>query len=185
MKLAINRNAINKVPVSDPHFGMITKTYMNVDVTQEAFAWAINQGFAFCAQHKNQRRASNNFTCAGFTAADIDHGLRLEEALQQEFVKQYASVAYTTPSHTDEIHRFRIVFETERDITDPKEMRDAYNGVIKKFGGDPSCTDPCRQFWGSKDSNPQVLGNILPNSVLEELITLGQETPRRDHTRKL
>ncbi len=46
----------------------------NVDLNQEELAQSINLGYAFCAQHKNGRRKSANFTEAGFLAVDIDEG---------------------------------------------------------------------------------------------------------------
>lgn len=165
-------------------FAKITTTFENVDISTEELGRLVNCGHAFCGQHKNKRKASANFTCAGFLAVDIDHGLSLEQAQENEFVQRCAAILYTTPSHTPEHHRFRIVFELERDITDAEEMKNAYRGISKKFGGDPSCTDACRMFYGSKDSNPILLGNKLPNNELKELIQLGKEATNQHDTIK-
>ena len=61
-------------------------------------------------------------------------------------------------------------------------MKNAYKGIIKKFGGDPSCKDACRQFFGSKDSTPMVFNNILPDDIVAELIKLGGETEKQTDT---
>lgn len=175
MKIAINKNAVNRVEGASA-FREIIKTFENVDISIEELGRVVNNGHAFCAQHKNNRKASENFTGAEFLAVDIDHGMTLEHAMASDFVKNYASMLYTTVSHTLEHHRFRIVFELEREITDAEEMKNAYRGISKKFGGDPSCTDACRMFFGSKDSNPTTFGNKLPKNELDDLILFGAES---------
>lgn len=181
MKIAINQNVIGK-PTTTEEQGKLTFTYQNADLNQEELAESINQGFAFCAQHKDGHRKSANFTEAGFLAVDIDSGLSVQAALDNSFVKDYAAILYTTPSHTEDFPRFRIVFELERLITSATEMKNAYRGIIKKFGGDPSCKDACRQFYGSKDSNPLVFNNTLTSNILDEIIELGKESRIQNDT---
>lgn len=160
----------------------MTFTYENVDLTQHELAQHINNGYAFCAQHKNRHRKSANFTVAGFIAVDIDSGMTIDEALAHGFVNDYAAILYTTPSHTEDFPRFRIVFELATPIVASEDMKNAYKGIIKKFGGDPSCKDACRQFFGSKDSNPRIFGNVLPDDVIAEIIKLGEETNAQHDT---
>lgn len=175
LKIAINTGVVDKPDKDDRGaFESLTADFENVDVNAHQLAGLINEGFAFCAQHEG-RRKNSNFLAAGFVAVDVDHGLRVEEAVQDDFVKDYASLLYTTPSHSQDHHRFRIVFELEEPITDAPVMRDAYKGVIKKFGGDPVCKDACRFFFGSKGSNPVVFGNVLPGEELDKIIALGSD----------
>jgi hypothetical protein len=181
MKLAINRTVVGKPKTADQNKRM-TFSYENVDVSLEKFASFVDAGYAFCAQHKDKRRTSGNFICSDFVAVDIDSSLRLEDALANPFIGQYASLIYTTESHTEEAHRFRIVFQTDQTITSAKEMKHAYTGAIVKLGGDQSCTDACRQFYGSSRPNTQLLGNSLPKHALDELIRLGAESTRRIET---
>jgi len=183
MKIAINRNVINKA-TEKQQFAQLTHTFENLDVTQQEFADLIDQGFAFCAQHKNKHRKSTNFTTSGFIAVDIDHGLSIDDALNHPFVKQYASIFYTTPSHTNDNHRFRLIFELDREIESAVDMKLAYKGISKKFGGDPACKDPCRLFFGSKGSSPQVFNATLPNHILDEIILLGSESTKQYDTWK-
>lgn len=155
-------------------FGVLTRECENVEVTLNELANLINQGFPFCAQHQGSRR-NENFICSDVLAVDIDDGLKISEALADEFVKRHAGFVYSTPSHTEEHNRFRIVFQTERTITDANEMTAAYQGLIRKFGGDQSCKDACRAFYGSLGSDPIMLGNVLTNDQLDELIALGRD----------
>jgi hypothetical protein len=54
-------------------------------------------------------------------------------------------------------------------------MRLAYQGIIRRFGGDESCSDVCRGFFGSTGSNPTIIGNALPNDELAKIIARGTE----------
>ena len=174
MKIAINKNIIDK---SDkPTLKNNNGTFKNVDITAAELADSIKSGYAFCAQHKGGWRQQSNFTGAGFLAVDIDHGLTVQNALDDEFVKQYASILYTTPSHTEEFQRFRIVFELDVAITDAMKMRDALTGLIMRLGGDTSCKDACHMFYGSTTSNPVVIGKVLPEQQVDELVVRTKES---------
>ena len=174
MKIAINSNIIDKATsaVLAEHTG----TFQNVDITAAHLAQSVKNGHAFCAQHKNGWRQQSNFTEAGFLAVDIDHGLTVQDALDDEFVQHYASIIYTTPSHTEEFQRFRIVFELEVAITDAMKMRDALTGLIMRLGGDKACKDACHMFYGSTASTPIVIGNIMPEQQVDELVARTKET---------
>jgi hypothetical protein len=173
MQVATNSNIINKASSGD--LKKHNSTFENADMTMEEFAATINLGRAFCAQHKNKRRASDNFLCSGFLAVDIDHGLTLEAAQEDSYFQQYASMLYTTPSHTNELHRFRIVFELEEPITDKETMQHALTGLIGRFGADGACKDACRMFFGSKGSSPILFGKRLPTAEVDQLVIRGKE----------
>lgn len=175
LKLAINRHIINKIESqSDPRWEIFTAQCENVELTIAEFSDHINQGHAFCAQHKN-RKKNANFIGTNIVTVDIDKDMTVEQALADPFVRQYGTLLYTTPSHTPDQHRFRLIFMSDRIITDSEEMKLAYKGIIRKFGGDDSCSDACRGFFGSTGSNPIILGNVLPNDELTKLIVLGGE----------
>jgi hypothetical protein len=176
MKIAINKTFKNKPDISQQ--GSISRTFKNVDISQNELADLINDGYSFCSQHKDSRK-STNFIASNVLAVDIDAGLKLEEALGNPFVKNYCSIVYTTVNHSEEFNRFRLVFETVRTIFTSKEMKSALNGLIQKFGGDPSCNDACRMFYGSENSSPLVLGNVISDDVLEQLILIGEEVSNR------
>ena len=66
-----------------------------------------------------------NYICSDILAVDIDKGLTLDAALDSEFVKNYAAIVYTTQNHSDDFHRFRIIFELEKTITSKEDMMHA------------------------------------------------------------
>lgn len=173
LQCAINTRIINKPEPDDKAaWKSLASEWKNVDVTVADFAAHINNGHPFCAQML-KRRSNVNFIGTNVLTVDIDEGWTLQEFLNDDFVKRYGTLVYTTPSHTEAQNKMRGVFVLERGIFDAVEMRAALTGVIRKFGGDQACKDVCRLFFGSKGSNPIILGNVLPNAELEKLILLG------------
>jgi hypothetical protein len=170
--------AINKRLIDKPAKELIAKhngDFSNVNVDAEALAAEIKQGHAFCPQHTPGKRRSSEFIAAGYLAVDVDRGLRLEAAIEDQFVQRFATIIYTTPSHTADSHRFRVVFELEEPIRDAVRMQQALSGLIAKFGGDESCKDACRLFFGSTASSPVVMKNRLPTSEVDLLALRGRE----------
>lgn len=177
MKLAINTSFINK-PSTKQEYKGICGTFENVEVTNDELSKLVRHGYAFCPQLKNNWKKASNFLCSDYLAVDIDEGPRIEEMLEHEFIKLYCSFIYTTVNHTEEDHRFRMVFELEESITDPKTMKHAMSGLLKKFGGDPSCTDPCRMFFGAKNCIIHHLNKTLPADEVNQLVSHGEESSK-------
>ncbi len=183
MQLATESTIVNKIADDDQEqWKRAASDFVNVEMTQQELADHINNGHPFCAQHKNRRKRSN-FLGSDVLAVDIDKGMRLDDVLNSAFVRQHAAIVYTTPSHTERDHHIRVIFQPARTITDAAEMEAAYTGLARKFGGDHKCTDACRFFFGSKGSNPIVLGNVMSNEALDELLVLGREERLADTTR--
>lgn len=175
MLVAINENIIDKA--SREVLSENNGTYKNLDLTADEFARHIKLGHAFCGQHNNWRK-SENFTVSGVLAVDIDDGLSVQDALDDDFVQDYASFVYTTPSHTKDHPRFRIVFELEVPIIDRDRMRDAVTGLINRFGSDEACSDVCHMFYGSTTSEPIMLRKQLPELQVDELVARAKESRR-------
>jgi hypothetical protein len=176
MKIAFCKDITFKPTQDDKKSHSILVTgFKNLELTIQEVAENIDKGYAFTAQHKDRRKDSN-FLCSGFIAVDIDEGWKFEEILELPFVKKYAAIVYTTVSHTPQAHRLRVIFELEEEIVDPLKLRHAVTGAIKYLDGDKACKSACQMFYGSKDCNPEVLGNILPTEQLDILVTLGEGT---------
>lgn len=173
--VATSRATINKPADNDKITqSALAKDWVMQELNVNELAYHINQGFPFCTQH-DKRRQSKNFIQSNFAALDIDSGMTLAEAMVNTYIKNNALFIYPTASHTAEHNRFRIFFLLDRVITDANEMSAAYTGLIRMFGGDGSCKDPCRMWYGSKDSNPIIFGNVLSNDKLSDVIALGKE----------
>ena len=173
MLIAINSHLIDKASKDD-----LVKNngrFENRDLDAAELAAEIKNGHAFCAQHKPGGRRTSGFIAAGYLAVDIDHGLTLEAAKSDPYFQRFATVLYTTPSHKEDMHRFRIVFELEQPIEDAARMTQALTGLTARFGGDKACTDACRIFYGSSASTPEVYSNKLPEAEVDALVIRGQE----------
>src|SRR5450830_150874 len=174
LNVAINKNVVNKIEEDSELWENLTSKNQNVTMTLEEFAKHIDDGHPFCGQHKN-RCSDRNFLKTNVLAVDIDDGMTLEQAFADPYVQAKAAMIYTTVSHQATKHKFRIVFVTKDEIMVASEMRAAYQGVIRRFGGDEACKDASRLFFGSRGSNPTLLQNTLPAADLAELITLGKD----------
>lgn len=139
---------------------------------------SIKDGYAYCAQYTETRK-SNNFKETGFLSVDIDWGLKIEKALEKEYIKNYASFIYTTASHTEDAHKFRVVFELEKPIGDVTAVIASTKGLLTLFPeADQNCKDPCRIFFGSPGCKVYEINKVLTEEECKRLAELGQETPK-------
>jgi len=70
---------------------------------------------------------------------------------------------YTTPSHKTDFERFRIIFVIEKQISSPDEFRKLITILIDKLGGDKSCSNIDRLFYGHRDCQLEYFGKIYNN----------------------
>lgn len=171
MKVSINEQIINK----NENGANQSRDFKPVDLTPQELADCVSKGYAFSYQFKNSHRTADNFICSDIIAADFDAGINLDEALANDFFINNASILYTTASHTQEKHKFRIIFELPRTLTDKEEIRAAQQGLTRKFPADRAAVDPARQFYGSKGCKPHHFGKVLSEANLDLLIALGRE----------
>lgn len=147
-------------------------------------------GYSVCSQIRNKQRGemigrfqlgtrtgyrnSKNFVKTNVVLVDIDDGSTIEQLKEHLFYKKFASGFYTTPSHTEQNHRMRIVFITERIIDNESDMRAIYTSLISLFGADKSCKDAARIFYGCKNAQKEIIQNkVIPNNILDVLIEEG------------
>ncbi|MFD1555421.1 plasmid replication protein, CyRepA1 family [Paraburkholderia silviterrae] len=180
LKVAINQHVKNKI-ARDDHVGWSDATYkfVNRELAPDEFIDSVSSGFAFCAWLKGQRK-STNFLCMQVLSVDIDSGLKIEDVLSNSFFQKFGWFIYTTPSHRADAHRFRIVFLMERPIETEQRMKLAYTGIIRMFGGDRSCADASRLFYGSENCEVHRVGHVLPMEQVEYVIELGENEIHND-----
>ncbi|MCX7309954.1 MAG: hypothetical protein NTZ72_19235 [Afipia sp.] len=136
--------------------------WVAVDYSFDEISDTIRRGHAFAPIYKGGHRKGQNFISANFIAADCDEGMTVTQARDKALVNAHASFIYTTPSHTEEAHRFRIVFLLEHPITDGQEWANACFGLAHTLGTDPSIGDAAR------------FGHTLPAEKINELIEYGE-----------
>jgi ABC-type oligopeptide transport system ATPase subunit len=169
MKLSINRHVTNK----SRDWESLATQFQNVDLSQVELAAEINAGHAFSTQHQG-RRQQENFLASGYVALDFDRAnmADVETIMADPLVSRYHAIFYWTASSTPETPKFRIIFELAQAIFDADYYRKVVAAFLWKFSAniDKSCADPCRLFYGSKDSNPTFTGETLPMAAVADIV---------------
>ena len=172
MKLSINDKIINKNETNRSP----AKGFKPFDLTPKQLADQIVQGHAFSFQFVDSYRKTENFLCSDIIAADIDDGMTLKEAMNDPFILDNACLIYTTPSHTPEEPRFRLVFQLPHTATDVEQIKILLRGLIRKFPtADTRIKDGARQFYGSKGCAIHLFGKVLSQDNFDLLLKLGHE----------
>lgn len=132
----------------------------------------------------SDHRSSSAFDFADLAVVDIDHGLTIEQFKQHPLAAS-ACWGYTTASHGPEADRFRIIFKLPHRITNPGVYTGVVTLLIKALGGDKSCKDPCRLFYGNDKAqhfiwNPEA---TLPESILDDAEDEARKQRKREAVR--
>ncbi|ESZ20040.1 plasmid replication protein, CyRepA1 family [Mesorhizobium sp. L2C084A000] len=178
LRLSINRRLIDKNSLNDD--GAFTNGFEPLQLDVKALLGNILCGYAYCAELRGPRSTSN-FKASDILSIDIDDGMTLDEAVEDPFFAAYATFIYTTASHTEANHRFRIGFALERTIEDAKEMRAATRSLILKFSSDGSASDPARIFFGNRKAELLYFDRGIPAAVLDDLIAQGTGAGQSDN----
>lgn len=168
LPVAINERLINKNDRDDKL--AFSEGWEDFETTIEELAGAISKGFAFCAQMKGGKRKATNFVQCGFLAVDVDDGLPLDQIENVDIVKSSGTMTYTTASHTDDAHRYRIVFALQEAITDRDEYSAALRSLALRVNGDKAATDPARIFYGNANAEVSFADRGLSNEQVRELV---------------
>ncbi|MDD3236671.1 MAG: hypothetical protein PHV37_01065 [Candidatus Gastranaerophilales bacterium] len=168
IKASINRKYVNKEEVTLHK----NRSFTKFEGTIKELADVINQGHTFCTRLKDGSRCEKNFESADFIVLDFDGGISLEEIRNNEFIKEHAGMIYTTPNHKkDGKDRFRLILPLEGTIKDIKEYKKLIKIILNMFtAADQTCSDGTRFYFGSKNSNPEILNGYLSKEVVKELI---------------
>jgi hypothetical protein len=165
-KIAINTMELSgKLPQGDPRWGKFNDAFVNKEIETIDFANDIYMGRAFAPWHHG-RRGIDNFQLAQHIGVDMDtedERSSIDAIKRMEFVAVYGGLIYTTPNHTPEKPRARIVFFLDNPITDREAYKAAIAFVYSLFPDpDTSCVDCSRFFYGSRNCQIEWLDNVLP-----------------------
>ena len=128
MKLMLDTTAYTEKPKGF-EIGSISKRIVNnpVDINVEELATALGNGktivpATFRKIGGDIRRSIENWESQQVIALDFDEGLTLEEAYNNAFFRENAAFMYTTFSHTEEHHKFRVVFVLDEPVYEYKHF---------------------------------------------------------------
>lgn len=168
--------------------------WRNAEFTGDELAEHILNGFAFSPgilkpNASGRKPSIKDIQSAQILAIDIDNDIKTynsktkkydkrkktvdegywtyKEASGDDFIRENAILIYTTPSHKPDFERFRIVFVNKNPIANPEEYRKEITVLIERFGGDKSCSNIDRLFYGHRDCQLEYFGNILSKEELK------------------
>jgi hypothetical protein len=118
--------------------------------------------------NREQKRSNDYWASQQVFALDFDQGLTIDEALKDKFFQTNAAFLYTTFSHTEEHHKFRIVFVLDEEVKIYKDFESVMNKLLELYPyADNACKDGSRLFFGGKKAIPFNYENRL---ILDEII---------------
>ena len=96
-------------------------------------------------------RHNDNFISTDFMSLDIDSGLRIEDAEKRVQSLGLACLCLPSPSHTQELHKFRLIFPMAKTILNPEDFDATWDFLQKQFPElDTQCSDYARWYAPSK-----------------------------------
>lgn len=163
-----------KIPPGDPIWSTFNASFENKELEQVEILDMIYHGHPFTTWHKNQWRNAANYLAGQHIGLDFDtedERSTIDGLMKDSFIRKYAFLIYTTPSHRPEAPRARVVFLTDTPIMQAPNYVVATSALLWLFGtADRQCKDSCRFFYGSKDCKMEWLGQTLPLEKLKAII---------------
>ena len=182
-RIAINKQATGKIPQGDPAWRTFNDDFENKLLDPLDIANAIYGGHAYTTWHEG-RRCSDNFICGQHLAIDLDTGderSSIEYLRTLTIVRTYASIIHTTPSHTEDSPRARVLFLLGGCITSAAGYKAAASFLASQFdGADTVCTDAARFFYGAFDCRIELVLSELPLLHLRHEFLKWQRTHSAD-----
>lgn len=116
-----------------------------------------------------------------------DNQMTIEDLLKDDFYNDFGSGFYTSPSYTDEQHRFRIIFRLESDITNPDEMVIVYNWLINHYqASDKQCKNATRLFYGTIDApRKDITERVLTDEMVQVMLNDQRAKKEKEQTLKM
>lgn len=96
-------------------------------------------------------RHNDNFVSSDFMSLDIDSGLTIDNAEKRIQSLGLACLCLPSPSHSPELHRFRLIFPLARTIHTPDDFEATWDWLQEQFPElDKQCSDLARWYAPSR-----------------------------------
>ena len=189
-RIAVSSMALDrKLAPGDPIWHDFDGSFVNRELTPFDFAHAIYDGHPFTTWHANGWRTSANYVCGQHLGLDFDAGDQtstLPALLDNPFIHRHANILYTTPSHTPEAPRARVVFLLDTPIMQATNYALAAASLLWLFGtADRQCKDPVRFFYGSLRCDMEMFDNVLSLATVKHIIAQYQASGKRELRRQV
>jgi len=189
-RIAVSTWALDhKLAPGAPEWSAFNASFTNQSLTPFDFAHAIYDGHPFTTWHANGWRTSANYVCGQHLGLDFDAGDQtstLPALLDNPFIHRHANILYTTPSHTPEAPRARVVFLLDTPIMQATNYALAAAALLWLFGtADRQCKDAARFFYGSLRCEMEMFDNVLSLATVKHIIAQYQASGKREMRRQV
>lgn len=132
----------------------IIKCEVNIDIKDLANEITKGKTFVpatFKSIDSQIKRSLSHWESQEIIALDFDEGLLLQDALANTFFKENAAFLYTTFSHSEEKHKFRVVFALSKRIENYEVYEKVIDDLLVRYpSADKACRDGTRLFFGGR-----------------------------------
>ena len=171
-----------KLPQGDPRWAEFNDSFENLTLAPLEIANLIYKGYAFTTWHDGRRKLEH-FVCGQHVAIDMDTGderSAIDTLAAHPWVRMYASLIYTTPSHRPEAPRARVLFLLDTPIESAAAYGEIVQFLMAQFDDpDTGCKDASRFFYGSLNCDLVTLDNVLPLAQLRRLYAVDARKNKR------
>ena len=153
--------------------GWVQKSLTETDITIEELADALCHGASFKPGVLQGGMKADNWTLQQLFGLDFDNGMCIEEAYNKVIsLGIVPCFMYTTFSHKEEHHKFRMIFCNDTVITDGS-IRDKLQATLMGAVGwiDEVCFNRDRLFFGGKGNEvlyPSYDSKINAEAVIDK-----------------
>jgi hypothetical protein len=165
-----------KITPGDPFWTTFNGSFVNQKLTQLDIAAELYDGHPITTCCNPQWRKAENYRLGQHIGLDFDTEDKrstIPVLMKDPFIAKYASLIYTTPSHTPDKPRARVLFMLDQPIYQAKNYAMAATALLWIFGtADRQCKDPVRLFYGCKPGAGEMewLNHELPLEIVKDLI---------------
>jgi hypothetical protein len=168
-----NERLINKNSRKDTD--AFANGWVHVTGTVKILLDVIKSGMAYSVWFRDGIRKTENFVGSNLVSIDVDGGNQIDNAIAHEFSQKHLTALYTTCSHTEQEHRFRLMFRLERVIESSADYRNILRALQIMYSGDRAAAEPARLFYGNDQAQVQDWDRFIPNDVIDHLMKLNLE----------
>jgi len=188
--VSVNDGVTNKVPAGE--MVKLQRGFSSQTLCCDDIASHVLEGHAFVpawldhdAEGKSIRK-NTAFQKAQLIFLDIDNSITengikrrqtdeegytpLEKVVGNAAYQDNAFLIYTSPSHTPEWHRYRIVFCLPEPVRDVERYKQIVAAFISRIGADPACKSPVHIFYGNTKAEVFPFGNVLSQNFVDGVV---------------
>mgnify|MGYP003282204191 CR=1 FL=1 len=174
-------------PTGAGEIALIQKSLKQTEISISELAEGLAKGCTFKPAYLKGTKSSD-WSQQQLFALDFDEGTTIMEELQRcKTLNLIPVFGYTSFSHTENHHKFRLVFCTEDVITDLVLRNQIQESLMQAFPSvDQKCKDPSRLFFGGKSLICQNYNaRIQPDLLLSQYSGITSTSKKTHSTQNL